>query len=413
MTAGNSGRRAQRDRIASARAAAFLAAALWAAPAAAQSADCVNLRSLIAGASHGGSSQGEQYQAAASKQRSEIDRTVAYAQSLGCDRRQFLIFGSPPPPQCGAINAQIGKMQGNLQQLQARAGGGDDGRRAELIARYNAECTSAAPARSNGFFDTLFGGQREDPQNGLTDAPLSPDANPDDQTGDGKEARAGSKAVCVKTCDGSFFPVSYSAGGRGLSDLESMCHALCPNAEVSLYTYPGSGDIEHAVSISGERYVDMPNALKYRTSVDPTCSCRKHGQSWAQTLANAEQQLGDEHKTDIIVTPEKAIELSRAQADPKAKPKVAPGPTVIVDSKAAAPPPPKVAPDPTKASATDMTPTEKVIDQQQQSISRESSGIGAGDVSSGPSVGEDQGQTREIVGPDGVKRRVRIIDPTL
>jgi hydroxypyruvate isomerase len=93
-------------------AAVFLAAALWTAPAAAQSADCVNLRSLIAGAGHGGSSQGEQYQAAASRQRSEIDRTVAYAQSLGCDRRQFLIFGSPPPPQCGAINAQIGKMQG-------------------------------------------------------------------------------------------------------------------------------------------------------------------------------------------------------------------------------------------------------------------------------------------------------------
>ena len=44
-----------------------------------------------------------------------------------------------------------------------------------------------------------------------------------------------------------------------------MCRALCPNADVSLYTYPPSGQIEQAVSISGAQYMDMPNALKYRT----------------------------------------------------------------------------------------------------------------------------------------------------
>ncbi len=99
-----------------------------------------------------------------------------------------------------------------------------------------------------------------------------------------------------------------------------MCHALCPNADVSLYTYPASGEIEQAVSISGARYMDSPTALKYRQSFDSTCSCRRRGQSWADALANAEIKLGRESKGDIFVTPEKSAEMSRPKPDPKAKP---------------------------------------------------------------------------------------------
>ena len=39
--------------------------------------------------------------------------------------------------------------------------------------------------------------------------------------------------------------------------------------------------------------------------------------------------------------------------------------------------------------------------------------IAAGDATNEPSYNKSQGQTEEVVGPDGVKRRVRIIDPTL
>ncbi len=87
---------------------AALAAADVAQP---QSADCTRLRQAIADASR--DDQGAQYQAAAERQREELDRTSAYARSIGCDRKQFLFFGSPPPPQCGQINAQIGRMRAN------------------------------------------------------------------------------------------------------------------------------------------------------------------------------------------------------------------------------------------------------------------------------------------------------------
>jgi hypothetical protein len=165
---------------------------------------------------------------------------------------------------------------------------------------------------------------------------------------------------------------------------------------VSLYTYPPSGQIEQAVSISGAKYIDMPNALKYRQTIDPTCSCKRKGQSWADALAGAEAKLGRESKGDVFVTPEKSIELSRpkydARNDAKAKSKSTPGAT---------------------AAAQTSDPAVDALSQQAATISREASGIAGGDAQTGAKYGEGQGQVIESVGPNGVKRKVRIIDPTL
>jgi hypothetical protein len=386
---------------------ALVAGAAAVGPALAQSADCARLQQAIA-ASGRGNGQSAQYEAAAQKQRGEIDRTVAYAQQIGCENHKFLFFGNNPPAQCDQINAQIARMQANLASLQAHAGGGDGGR-AELVARYNAQCANPAPEQPHGIFDALFGNPRQPREAEIPTTPLNPDAVPDPNQpldGDIHEARAGSKAVCVRTCDGSFFPVSYSAGSSRLDELQDMCRALCPNADVTLYTYSPSADIESAVSITGARYMDSPTALKYRKTLDNSCSCKRRNQTWAEALVGAEQRLGGLGRTDIMVTPEKAAELSRPKPDPKAKPGKQPA-----DAKAAPPAPKAVAPDPAKAAA-DQAPIDQ-MGQQAATVSRESSGIAADDAASGPLYTKGQGQTQEVTGADGVKRRVRIIDPTL
>jgi len=346
------------------------------------SADCERLRVAIADASRGDS--GGQYQAAADRQRAELDRTVAYAKSIGCDRRQFLFFGAAPPPQCGEINGQVGRMRANLDELQQRAGSGPGGR-GDLIARFSAQCTAGQQPQPQqqpaNFLDAIFGTIARQPSDVQT-LPLNPDQP------DSNEAQAGSKAVCVRTCDGSFFPVSYSASQGRLGGLEDMCRALCPNADVALYTYPPSGQIEQAVSLNGAKYMDSPNALKYRTSLDPTCSCKRKGESWAEALAGAEAKLGRESKGDVFVTPEKSLELSRPRFDAKAKAKATPA-------------------------AQTADPAVDALSQQAATISREASGIAGGEAQTGAKYGEGQGQTTESVGPDGVKRKVRIIDPTL
>ena len=380
-------------------AAALVALVAFSAPALSQNADCERLRQQIAEA---GNSSGGQYQAAAERQAGEIERMSGYARSIGCENKKFLFFGAEPPAQCAQINGQLERMRANLSDLRARSGGG----RGDLVARYNAQCVAQPAQRSGNLFDALFGNHNQ-PQNGattedVTDDPLTPDG----QLANPGEARAGSLAVCVKTGDGSFFPVSYSANGSRLGDLDAMCHALCPNTDVSVYTYPPSGEIEQAVSSTGQRYMDSPNALKFRTSFDSSVSCRRRGESWAQALAGAEARLGPENKGDIIVTPQKAAELSRAKPDPTPTPKA----DVKGKGKNAKATP---TPTPTAAAGTDVNGVDTNLSAQAATISRETTGIAGGVDASAAPVAKDQGATVNETGPDGVKRKVRIIDPAL
>ncbi len=387
-------------------AAAALAATPAGGEALAQSANCVRLQQQIAAASHSG--PGAQLQAAAERQRGELSRTTAYARSLGCENRKFLFFGADPPAQCGEINGQISRMQANLADLQARAGGGAGGR-GELIARFNAQCANAPSGPAN-IFEALFGGGARS-SNGPIE-PLNPDEAPpqEGQSGDnsGINAHAGSYAVCVRTCDGSFFPVSYSGAGSRADSLEEVCRSLCPNADVALYSFPFGGTINEAVSSStGEPYVNSPNALKYLQSYDSTCSCRRKGQSWADALAGAEAKYGHESR-DILVTPEKSAEMARAIVDPKksgadAKAKVAKASAKTTVQTVDTPPPPGL----------DANGADTKLSAAAATISHEASGIGGGDAQGGASYGQNQGQTVEEIGPEGVTRRVRIVGPTL
>ncbi len=380
-------------------AAAVLAAALTGGEALAQSAECVRLQQAIAAASRSG--PGAQLQAAVERQRAELSRTVAYARSLGCENRKFLFFGSDPPPQCGEINGQISRMRANLADLQARAGGA--GGRAQLVARFNAEC--AAPPGPHNIFEALFGGGRPAP---VQMEPLNPDlSSPEGEPIDrsGIDARAGSYAVCVRTCDGSFFPVSYSGAGSRADSLEEVCRSLCPNTDVALYSFPFGGTINQAVSAStGEPYVDMPNALKYLQTYDASCSCRRKGQSWADALAGAEARYGHESH-DILVTPEKSAEMARPIPDPKSK--AAAAKVTKANAKATG------QTIDTPAPGLDANGADTVLSAEAATISRETTGIARGDGRNGAAYGLSQGQTVEEKGPNGVTRKVRIVAPTL
>ena len=384
-----------------------------------QSADCARLQAAIAAAPHGA---GGQNAAAADRQRAELARTTAYARSIGCDNQKFLFFGSEPPAQCGEIKGQIARMQANLADLQGRAGGGG---RADLVARYNAECANA-PKQPSNIFEALFGGLAK-VASGEPSVPVS--ATPEeDQQLIGKtietekkyaHAQAGSYAVCVRTCDGGFFPVSYSGVGR-VDNLEEACRSLCPNADVALYSFPFGGTIDEAISPTGERYVDLPNALKFQQTFDSACSCRRRGESWAQALAAAEARYGHEAR-DILVTPEKSLELSRpivkAAADAKTKPPKANAPTAVDTPAAAAagggaPPGAATALD-ASAAALDANGAETALSAAAANVSREASGIAGGDAQGATSYNQSQGQTVTEPGPDGVSRRVRIVGPAL
>jgi hypothetical protein len=243
-------------------------------------------------------------------------------------------------------------------------------------------------------------------------------------SGEGVHAHAGSYAVCVRTCDGSFFPVSYSGAGSRADSLEDVCRALCPNADMALYSFPFGGTIEEAESPSGEPYANLPNASKFERAYDPSCSCRRKGQSWAEALADAEARYGHE-KHDILVTPEKSAEMARPIIDPKAKPaadsKGKPGaPTAsVVAGPGAAPAPGLGATSGAPSSDTAIAPVldangaDTKLSAEAATVSRETTGIARDDGQGAKSYSVNQGRTVQETGPDGVKRSVRIVGPAL
>jgi Protein of unknown function (DUF2865) len=323
-----------------------------------QPVDCAGLTARIAALGRGGETLPQTYGNALQRQRADLDRAIRQARELGCDR-QFFLF-DPRPAQCPGLNAQIRQLQASLAYYQA---GGDNNAaaRQQLTATYNAYCrTQPGQQAGRGFFDQLFGLFSQNP---FFQRSPAEDVLP--LPGEDFSPRGGSQALCVRSCDGGFFPLSIPANRGDPEQLSDLCQALCPNAEVNVYTRSPYQDIKTAVSITGETpYTDLPNAFRFQKTFDPTCTCKPPERTWAEALAPAEQLLGRTSKGDIVVTPEKSAELARPRIAPASK-----------SSGAAQPPAAAADEDPAKA--------------------------------------EGQATTEEVTGPDGVKRRVRIIVPPL
>ena len=83
------------------------------------------------------------------------------------------------------------------------------------------------------------------------------------------------RTVCVRSCDGYFWPVSYQASSRRFSKDAEICQAACPASNVSLYVHrnPG-GSIDEAVNLSGRPYTALKTAFRFRKEFDRACTCR-------------------------------------------------------------------------------------------------------------------------------------------
>ena len=303
---------------------------------------CPRLEAQLATIDHGGGSgdparddQIRRYQDAATKQQAELDRVTSQAKRMGCDSSGFFSLFSGQSAQCGPVNNQIQQMRANLDQIttsleRLRCGGfgspdRDNQRRSVLTALAQNNCgpqyVNAAPA-PGGFLNNLFGNNNPGP--GAPGADLGP------QSGT-------YRTVCVRSCDGFYFPISFATVPAKFPEDEKTCKALCPATDASLFSYRNPGeDINQAVSINGQPYSSSPNAFRYRQEFNPSCSCKAAGQTWSDALKSIDDKAAAEGQGDIIVTEESAKKMSRPP--PKAAPVAArKGAAAAGTSNAAAP----------------------------------------------------------------------------
>ena len=85
----------------------------------------------------------------------------------------------------------------------------------------------------------------------------------------------GRRSVCVRTCDGYFFPVAALNHNSEISSHQASCDALCPEAESKLFVMPaGSGNIDEAAAArGGELYSQLVARIKASDTKAASCGC--------------------------------------------------------------------------------------------------------------------------------------------
>ena len=284
---------------------------------------CPRLETQLASIDRGGADpakdeQIRRYQDSAARQQAELDRVTSQARRMGCESSGFFSLFNGQNAQCGPVNNQIQQMRANLDQIttnleRLRSGGlggseRESQRRSVLLALAQNNCGPQYAAAvqqqqqqsgPGNFLNSLFGGNNNY-------SPVPPDAG----------APSGTyRTVCVRSCDGGYFPISFATVPGRFADDEKACKALCPATEASLYTYRNPGeDMNQAVSIGGQTYTSSPNAFKFRSEFNPSCACKAAGQTWSDALKSIDDKAAAEQQGDIIVTEEGSKKMARPQA---------------------------------------------------------------------------------------------------
>ena len=202
------------------------------------------LATIDRGGGNGDPAKDEQirrYQDAATKQQTELDRVTLQAKRMGCDSSGFFSLFNGQSAQCGPVNNQIQQMRANLDQIttsleRLRSGGfggadRENQRRSVLTALAQNNCGpqyANCRARPAAISSTICSATTT-----IRSAPPSADLGPQSGT---------FRTVCVRTCDGAYFPVSFATVPARFGDDEKTCKALCPATEATLFTYRNPGE---------------------------------------------------------------------------------------------------------------------------------------------------------------------------
>jgi len=254
------------------------------------------------------------YDSAIARQGREITKARSRAQRAGCG---FSIFGGDIAT-CAALNATIERMNANLDSLHSQrsrlAKGGTHGKRARLVAALEKHgCTSARPARKPTAVEKIAPAAPED-RITLDGAPLLNNRTEiiennylapliDLSLDKGPQPHGEFRTMCVRTCDGYFYPMSNAATLRDFERDQKNCEVSCPGTQMQVFYMRGIGSdpAEMTSSASGKPYRELPTAFRYKkpTPVDaPACGC--NASSGYQVIGNGSGSSVNQQSPSIM-----------------------------------------------------------------------------------------------------------------
>ncbi|MFA9474096.1 MAG: DUF2865 domain-containing protein [Filomicrobium sp.] len=95
------------------------------------------------------------------------------------------------------------------------------------------------------------------------------------------------RTVCVRLCDGYYFPIGFNATADQFAEHEAACQSRC-GSPARLFVFPNPGGTPAQMrDLAGNAYLKLKNAFRYHVDFNPSCSCQP--QPW--TLASKRRHL--------------------------------------------------------------------------------------------------------------------------
>lgn len=258
------------------------------------------------------------YDNAIASQQGELRKAADQIRQAGC--------AATRAPVCTGLEATVQRMQQNLADLQHTR------QRLATSAGLEAERTRLSAAMSaEGCAGTASAEALPEP-----DGPSIP-ARPASAAGNmSRVANADNgtryRTLCVRMCDGFFFPISHSTPRSMFERDERLCAARCPGTQVQLHfhRFPDQ-ESEEMISVpTGRPYREGENAFRYRQASwerPANCGCAPErgfdvvagGAGWT-TLGAAEGASDPQERMASASTQQSGSFLIQEERAPPAEP---------------------------------------------------------------------------------------------
>jgi hypothetical protein len=273
----------------------FLASLLAAMPVAAQmNPVCDDLRGRLADVSQtiGTSHETRQYSNAIAEQISELAKTAGDMRDRGCSSESSSVTDADNAAECDEIQSSIDRMQQNLRYLKDRrndaSGGSDDQLRHEIESELrDSGCDQPTSSGSDTTISNRTDASPQPEEQAMRADTFYPplDESVPHQVFGGRNAfgtpagpyGASVRTVCVRTCDGGFFPMTPDATAADFQRDADSCAKMCPGVQTELFFHYLQRETTQMVSVStGAPYSAMPYAFAYKKRLPgekSSCSC--------------------------------------------------------------------------------------------------------------------------------------------
>lgn len=199
-----------------------------------------------------------QYDRAVKAQQIQLNKTIAASRKCG-----FLLSSK-----CRRIKRSVSKMRANLRSLKSTRA--KYAKVSRTATRNKNNSVKVKKTKRRTLLEQVFGVKTyKDNGQKINDEEYKNKVKP-------RRIYNTVRSLCVRTCDGYYFPVSFSTTKDRLQSDFEQCEKMCPGTETALFYHKmPSQDAEESISYrTGKPYASLENAFSYRKAVNPECSCK-------------------------------------------------------------------------------------------------------------------------------------------